>query len=65
MASKEQALTCDNFTDKYGRTWHRNGRTRTWRSKGRELEFRVPLKYGLFDYTYLTHLNAESWTVAP
>ena len=39
--------------------WRRNGRTQLW--KTRPDEFRVPVKYGLYNYSSATTGNAEAW----
>lgn len=57
MITKEQALTEDMFHDKDCRRWRRNGKTQTW--KTRPDEFRVPVKFGLYAYDQLTHLEAK------
>ena len=74
--TKEQALTAREFhygdcSKKVGprggvtvktETWRRNGATKTW--KTRPNEFSVPIKYGLYQYSYLTQDNAEQFHVA-
>lgn len=42
--------------------WRRNGRTQTW--KTRPNEFRVPIKYGMYDYSAITESNAGDFHVA-
>ena len=37
--------------------WRVNGKVKTW--KTRSTHFRVPLKYGLYDYGYLDQDNAH------
>ncbi len=37
----------------------RNGKTKTW--KTRLNEFKIPVKYGLREYFYITHENAAEW----
>lgn len=75
MITKEQALTANEFhfahSDKVivgprgGKTypkievWRRNGRTQTW--KTRPNEFRIPVKFGLYDYSYITEREARSF----
>ena len=39
--------------------WRRNGKTKLW--KTRLLEFKVPIKYGLYSYGYLTQENADKF----
>lgn len=38
----------------------RNGATKTW--KTRPGEFRIPIKIGMYDYSYITDKNAHEWT---
>lgn len=40
----------------------RNGATKTW--KTRPQEFRVPVKYGMYEYAYISQDNAEDWHTA-
>lgn len=68
MITKEQALTANNFChatltnkDKTPLRVRRSGKTQTW--KTRPEEFKVPVKYGLYESTYITHLNAHEWNV--
>jgi hypothetical protein len=37
--------------------WRRNGKTQTW--KTRPTEFKIPVKYGLRTYDYITQDNAK------
>lgn len=39
----------------------RNGATKTWVT--RPNEFRIPVKYGLYDYFYITDKNADEWSI--
>ena len=39
----------------------RNGRTLVW--KTRPGQFRIPVKYGLYEYGYITQDNAIEWEV--
>jgi hypothetical protein len=39
-----------------------NGKCQTW--KLRQNEFRLPIKYGLYDYGAITHLNAANFHLA-
>lgn len=73
--TKEQALTAREFhcgacTRKVGprggvtisiETWRRNGKTQTW--KTRPEDFRVPIKYGLYNYGDITPSNASIFHV--
>jgi len=72
MITKEQALTANEFHyDHFGsyivgprgrmkfpriETWRRNGRTQIW--KTRPTHFRVPVKFGLYNYASITPSNA-------
>lgn len=38
-----------------------NGKVKLW--KTRPTEFEVPVKYGLYNCFYVTHLNAKDWTL--
>lgn len=73
MVTYEQALTAQEFsyqtperrTGKDNRTMRtvtcrRNGQTKTW--KTRPGHFRIPVKYGLYEYFYITHDNASDFT---
>ena len=68
MITKEQAMTANNFThvsikDSRGNPAkvRRNGNTKTW--KTRPNEFKVPVKYGLYEYLYITQDNAHEYNV--
>ena len=39
----------------------RNGKTQTW--KTRPNEFKVPVKYGLYEYAYITQDNCNEWQI--
>jgi hypothetical protein len=41
----------------------RNGKTKTW--KTRPGEFRIPVKYGLYEYFYIDNRNADEWSTVP
>lgn len=49
------------FHDGECRTWRRNGKTQTW--KTRPGEFRIPTKYGLYSYGEITHHDAACYHV--
>lgn len=67
MITYEQALSADEFhlahrmKGKVHR-WRRNGTTKTW--KTRPGHFRIPVKYGLYQYGYITHDTASHFHVA-
>lgn len=41
----------------------RNGATKTW--KTRPGEFRIPVKYGMYEYFYITDKDAAEWSTIP
>ena len=64
MITYEQATAKDGsyylhnrFHDSRHKTWRRNGRTKTW--KTRPGNFRIPVKHGLYVYGVVDHLNAN------
>jgi len=66
MITKEQALSVNNFThatlkDSKGQPCkvRRNGKTQVW--KTRPNDFKVPVKYGLYEYLYITQDNAHEF----
>ncbi len=40
----------------------RNGKTKLW--KTRPNEFKIPYKFGLYDYGYITEKDANNWNAA-
>lgn len=44
------------------RTWRRSGKTQVW--KTRPGEFRIPVKFGLYYSSEITHRNAADFHVA-
>lgn len=79
MVTKEQALTANYFhyTGRHQCTRtvgprggiteritnvRRNGDTKTWVT--RPAEFRVPIKYGMYEYAYIDHTNAGDFHTA-
>lgn len=70
MITKQQAITANEFhyepcTKKVGprdgitkhiETWRRNGQTQTW--KTRPNEFRIPVKFGLYNYGSITERDS-------
>ena len=68
MVTYEQAMTAREFhyapvcSAKRVERWRRNGETKVW--KTREGEFRVPVKFGIRSYSYITHLNANEFHVS-
>jgi hypothetical protein len=61
MITKEQALWTSAFHEDHKPgakvyRWRRNGVTKTW--KTRPTEFRVPVKYGIRSYAYITEVEA-------
>ena len=68
MVSYNDALTAREFhhvsatnADKTPLRVRRNGKTQTW--KTRPGHFRIPVKYGLYQCTEITHDNAAEWAV--
>ena len=76
MITKNQAITADHlhYTGKHDCTIHigprggkrvnitevrRSGKTQTW--KTRPEEFKMPVKYGMYESSYATHENANDW----
>lgn len=62
MVTYNEAVTASAFHENHEPgakiyRWRRNGKTQVW--KTRPGEFRVPIKYGLYSYDQLTHLNAD------
>jgi hypothetical protein len=39
----------------------RNGKTKLW--KTRPNEFKIPVKYGMYEYSYITHENCDQWNI--
>ena len=73
MVTKEQAITATRFKrtvpTKIGlmnsvkiTNWRASGKCKTW--KTRPEEFKLPIKYGLYESSYLTHENAHLFEVA-
>lgn len=67
MVTYSEALTAQMFhhvsalnADKTPLRVRRNGKTQTW--KTRPGHFRIPVKYGLYGYTEITHENAAEWS---
>jgi hypothetical protein len=42
--------------------WRINGKSKTW--KTRPEEFKIPIKFGLYEHGYLTHENAANFFLA-
>lgn len=72
MITKNDAMTAREFTFKIVNPKHkrfgeiakcrRNGKTQTW--KTRPNDFKIPVKYGLYEYFYITNENADQFDVA-
>lgn len=69
MVTKEQAMTARYFehikskgSDKQPHRCRASGKCQTW--KTRPLEFKLPVKFGLYQSFYITHENAHEWNVA-
>lgn len=62
MVTKQEAMTENHFVESAtGARWRRNGATKVW--KTRPDEFRVPVKFGLYGYGYITDSNAHLFEV--
>lgn len=68
--TKEIALTANEFysthltnkdRNKTPLRVRRNGKTQTW--KTRPADFKIPIKYGLYECAYITQDNAHLWQV--
>jgi hypothetical protein len=60
--NKQQATNSENrafIHTPTGKTWRRNGQTKTW--KRDENRFEIPVKFGLYDYGYITNENAAEF----
>ena len=68
MITKTQAMTAQHFemvnhnnADGTPVRWRRNGATKTW--KTRPNDFRIPVKYGLYEFGYIDEVNASEYRV--
>ena len=71
MISIEQARKLTHGTTIYSTVWHNsdgsaqrwriNGQMKTWKTK--PLEYRIPIKHGLYAYDYLTDANAHMFSL--
>ena len=68
MLTKDQAITARQFAhvsmkDSRGDPLRcrSNGKCQVW--KTRPDEFKLPVKYGLYQYFYITNDNANEWSV--
>ena len=66
MITKDQAMTKRHFShvtlkDSRGNpvVCRANGKCQTW--KTRPNDFKLPVKYGLYQYFYITPENADEW----
>ena len=69
MITKAQAQSARNFehvtlknADGTPLRVRANGACKTW--KTRPIEFRLPYKYGLYAYGYITERDAHNWNIA-
>jgi polyphosphate kinase 2 (PPK2 family) len=66
-ATKENQETVNTFyhvskTNSTGRIRvRRNGKTKTWKLTPEK--FQIPVKYGLYEYGYITNENCKEWTI--
>jgi len=68
IVNRENAMTANNFehismknADNTPLRVRRNGNTQTWKRKPDE--FRIPVKYGLYEYYNITDKNCHEWTI--
>lgn len=71
MVTKDEAMVASNFTFKIANPKHksfgelrncrRSGKTQVW--KTRPNDFKVPVKYGLYESFYITQDNASEFSV--
>ncbi len=66
MVTKQQAMTETRFehvelknTDGSPKRCRANGKCKTW--KTRPNDFKLPVKYGLYEYFHITNENAAEW----
>jgi hypothetical protein len=50
-----------NFPQHIGKQVRQNGKVKLW--KTRPTEFKIPVKYGLYEYFYITQDNAHEWEI--
>lgn len=70
MVTKEQAMTAKRFhhvtiknADGTPLRVRANGKCKTW--KRDSARFELPIKHGLYAYSYIAQDNAHEWEVAP
>ena len=62
MVTKAQACVEVRFKELNStRYWKANGACKTWIT--RPNEFRLPIKHGLYSFSYISHLNSEQFEV--
>lgn len=68
LVNRQNAETANHFEhvslknkDKTPLRVRRNGKTQTW--KRRPNDFKIPIKYGLYEYSYITQDDCQQWTV--
>ena len=54
-------VTLKNKGDKQSLKVRRNGVTKLW--KTRPNDFKIPVKYGLYEYAYIDQDNAKDWLI--
>lgn len=69
LVNRENAMSANNFehTSMKNRDGsplraRRNGKTQVW--KTRPNEFRIPVKYGLYEYFNITQDNCYEWVIS-
>lgn len=60
--TKSEALAASTFhIGTCRKRWRRNGQTKTW--KTRPSEWRIPVKFGLYTYGYITDLDDNAHVI--
>jgi hypothetical protein len=69
LVNRENATTANNFEhtskknkDNTPMRVRRSGKTQTW--KTRPAEFKIPVKYGLYESGYITQDNCHEWVIS-
>jgi hypothetical protein len=50
-----------NYPQHLNKQVRQNGKVKLW--KTRPTEFKIPVKYGLYEYFYITQDNAHEWEI--
>jgi hypothetical protein len=69
VVNRDNAMTANDFEhttlknrDGSPLRTRRNGKTQTWKRKPND--FRIPVKYGLYEYYNITQDNCHEWVLA-